>query len=190
MFNTMTLTKIAGGLIGALLFFLLGNWAASGLFATGGGHGDEAHAPGFVIAVHEEEEAEGAAAEAGAQAGTENGTDAAATEAPAVEVAMVGDPKAGEKVYKKCRACHKLEAGVNATGPDLYAIVGRAVAAREDFGYSAPMLALGGVWDAALLDAFLTKPKDVVPGTKMSFSGLRKEADRLNLIAYLETIGG
>ena len=102
-----------------------------------------------------------------------------------------GDAAAGEKVFKKCKACHQVGDGAsNKVGPMLNGIVGKAAGAVEGFKYSDAMLAKGGegmVWDEATLDAFLTKPKDVVPGTKMSFAGLRKEDDRENVIAYLKT---
>ena len=112
----------------------------------------------------------------------------AAETAPAAEaVAMAGDPEAGEKVFKKCAACHALEEGKNKVGPSLFGVVGREVAST-DFKYSDPMHALGGVWTPERLAEYLTKPKDMVPGTKMSFAGLRKEEDRANIIAYLATI--
>lgn len=116
----------------------------------------------------------------------------AAEPAPAAEpvaetAAMAGDPAAGEKVFKKCAACHALEEGKNKIGPSLFAVVGREVGAT-DFKYSDALLALGGVWSAERLDQFLTKPRDMAPGNKMSFAGLRKEEDRANIIAYLATI--
>jgi len=102
-----------------------------------------------------------------------------------------GDAAEGEKVFKKCKACHQVGDGAaNKVGPMLNGIVGKAAGAVEGFKYSDAMLAKGGegmLWDEATLDAFLTKPKDVVPGTKMSFAGLRKEDDRENVIAYLKT---
>lgn len=177
MFDTMTMTKILGAFFGALLFFLLGSWAASGLYATAsGGHGDDGHAvQGYVIAMAETDAGDGHGDTGGEEA--------------VVEL-VAGDPVAGEKVFKKCKACHKLEDGAKAVGPDLFAIVGRDVAARAEFSYSTPMQEMGGVWDAATLNDFLTDPKGMVPGTKMTFKGLPKPADRADVIAYLETIGG
>lgn len=195
MFNTMTLTKAAGGVLTAFLILLLGNWVASSLYSTApGGHGEEQHVAEDGGAAHEEPAAEPAAdpaAEPAAdrvdQAADEPTGEPAAEEEP-VAVAMAGDPAAGEAVFKKCKSCHKLEEGANAVGPDLFGIVGREVASREGFKYSDAMLGFGGVWDAERLAAFLLKPKDLIPGTKMTFSGLRKEEDRADLIAYLATI--
>lgn len=97
-----------------------------------------------------------------------------------------GDAAAGEKVYKKCKTCHSLEAGKNKLGPNLAGIFGRQAGSVEGFKYSAAMASSGIVWDEATLDAFLAKPKDVVPKTKMAFAGLKKEEQRQDLIAYLK----
>lgn len=102
-----------------------------------------------------------------------------------------GDVKKGEKVFKRCKACHKVEEGKHGIGPSLYNIVGRGVAEVEDFKYSKAMAEYGSngeVWDAERLDAFLTKPKKEIKGTKMAFAGLKKESQRVDLIAYLETL--
>ncbi|MEM7211102.1 MAG: cytochrome c family protein [Pseudomonadota bacterium] len=102
-----------------------------------------------------------------------------------------GDVKKGEKVFKRCKACHKVEDGKNGVGPHLFGIVGRAVAGVEDYKYSKAMDAYGAngeVWDAERLDRYLTKPKKEVKGTKMAFAGLKKEKQRVDLQAYLETL--
>ena len=118
----------------------------------------------------------------------------AAPPAPVAVAAEVASAEAGETVFKKCKACHTSEEGGAAkVGPNLWGVFGGAVARREGFNYSEAMqefAAAGNSWDAATLDRYLTKPKDLVPGTKMSFAGLRKEADRQNVIAYLATLGG
>ena len=98
-----------------------------------------------------------------------------------------GDAAKGEKVYKKCKACHALEAGKNKVGPSLAGIVGQDAGMVEGFKYSPAMKESGLVWDDATLDAFLAKPKEVVPKTRMAFPGLKKEQDRLDVIAYLKT---
>lgn len=101
-----------------------------------------------------------------------------------------GDADAGKKVFVKCRACHKMEAGKHGVGPSLHGIVGSAVAAADGYTkYSPAMKAFadGNTWDEATLDAFLEKPKALVKGTKMAFPGLRKPEDRANVIAYLKS---
>lgn len=104
-----------------------------------------------------------------------------------------GDAAEGEKVFKKCQGCHAVgEGATNKSGPALNGIVGAAVGSVEGYRYSAGMLAKkdeGIVWDEESLDAFLTKPKDFVEKTKMSFPGLKDEEDRENVIAYLAQFG-
>lgn len=105
-------------------------------------------------------------------------------------VAMAeGDAAKGEKVFRKCKACHMVgDDAKNRVGPILNGIVGRAAGAEEGFGYSDAMMekaAEGLVWTPENLDEFLKKPRDFVKGTKMSFAGLRKDDDRENIIAYL-----
>ncbi|MBS8261446.1 cytochrome c family protein [Roseibium polysiphoniae] len=101
-----------------------------------------------------------------------------------------GDSAAGEKVFKKCKACHAVGEGAkNKVGPELNAIIGRPIASIEGFKYSKSMIEFGAdgkVWDEETLVAYLTKPKAVVPKTKMAFAGLRKEKDRDNILAYLK----
>jgi cytochrome c len=104
------------------------------------------------------------------------------------ELMASADVGKGARVYKKCAACHKLEAGENATGPYLYGVVGRPKAAADGFGYSGALAAMSGDWTPENLDAFLERPSAYVPGTTMSFSGLRKIEDRVNLIAYLDSL--
>jgi cytochrome c2 len=135
--------------------------------------------------------AEGAPAEE-AMAAVE---EAPAEEAAAEEAAAAApDPElvaAGERVFRQCRACHKVgEDARSGTGPALNGVFGHPAAAVEGFRYSPAMqeAAAGGlVWTAETLDAYLTKPRDFVSGTRMSFAGLRKEEDRAAVIAYLST---
>ena len=101
-----------------------------------------------------------------------------------------GDPALGKKVFAKCQACHSLEAGKNKVGPTLHGVIGRASASEADFTYSDAMKNAHVTWDPDTLDKYLTKPKDMVPGTKMAFPGLPKEKDRADLISYLEQAAG
>lgn len=205
MFDTMTVTKAGGALCGAFLILLLGKWVAEGLYRTGAaGHGEEV-AQAYTV---ETGSADGAAAEAeaGAEAGAAADAGAAAevgATAEADSTAEAGaaggsdfatvfasaDAALGEKVFGKCKACHKLD-GSNATGPYLNGVVGRAVASVEGFRYSDGMKAHGGDWTPEVLETFLANPKGVIAGTKMSFAGLPKVEDRANVIAYLASIGG
>jgi cytochrome c2 len=101
-----------------------------------------------------------------------------------------GDPALGKKVFVKCQACHSLEAGKNKVGPTLHGVIGRASGSEADFSYSDAMKNAHLTWDPETLDKYLTKPKDVVPGTKMTFPGLPKEKDRADLISYLQQAAG
>lgn len=109
------------------------------------------------------------------------------TEETTFEIA--GDAAKGERVFRKCKACHAVgpDAKVK-TGPVLNGILGRTAGIDEDFGYSDVMVQAGAdglVWTPDELAAFLEKPKSYMKGTKMSFAGLRKEAERNDIIAYL-----
>lgn len=112
------------------------------------------------------------------------------TAAGAARAVEAGDPALGKKVFAKCQACHSLEAGKNKVGPSLHGVMGRASGSEADFNYSDAMKNAHLTWDPATLDKYLTKPKEVVPGTKMAFPGLPKEKDRADLISYLEQAAG
>lgn len=105
------------------------------------------------------------------------------------EYTVTGDAAKGERVFKKCMACHAVgEDAKNKVGPALNGILGRTAGTFDDFAYSAAMKDKGAgglVWTPETLAAFLEKPKDYVDGTKMSFAGLRKPDERDDVIAYL-----
>jgi len=105
--------------------------------------------------------------------------------ATSTTVALAGDAKKGKKVFRKCKACHKVKEGKNGAGPSLYQILGANAASVEGFKYSQAMIDSGLVWNAETLTTFLKKPKALVPGTKMAFGGLKKEKQIVDLIAYL-----
>ncbi len=165
MLDTMTFTKAAGGVCGALLVFLLGKWAAEEMFHVAA-HGEAS----YVIEVADSGEAE---------------------ETEEVDFATVlasASVEDGAKVFRKCSACHKLAQGENGTGPYLYGVVGRTKAAADGFGYSDALASMGGEWTPENLSAFLEKPSSYTPGTSMSFAGLRKVEDRADVIAYLDSL--
>jgi cytochrome c len=105
-----------------------------------------------------------------------------------------GDAAKGEKIFKKCQACHTVEKdGPNRVGPNLYGIFERGVAAKAGYNYSAAMkkkAAEGLKWNDDTLFTYLEKPQAMVPGTNMTFPGIPKPEDRKNLIAYLEKATG
>ena len=98
----------------------------------------------------------------------------------------MGDIASGEKIFKKCAACHSIiKGGKNAIGPALYNVVGRKVGAVEDYKYSKALAAYEKEWTFEELNGFLKKPAKYIKGTKMAYAGLRKEADRASVIKYL-----
>ncbi len=169
MFDTMTITKASAGLLGAWLVFLLIGWGGETIY--GGGHGGGHEEQAYVI-------------DTGASEGGTGG------ETETVDVAAIlaaGDAAAGEGAFRACQSCHKLD-GTNATGPHLDGIVGRQIAGVADFDYSDAMKEHSGdSWTPENLYLFLQNPKAYVPGTKMTYAGMRKDTDRANLIAYLAT---
>ncbi len=98
----------------------------------------------------------------------------------------LGDIAHGEKVFKKCAACHSIiKGGKNAIGPALYNVVGRKVGGIEDYKYSKALTAYDRSWTFEELNGFLIKPAKWIKGTKMAYAGLRKEKDRASVIKYL-----
>lgn len=97
----------------------------------------------------------------------------------------------GKKLFARCKACHTLEeGGPDRIGPNLHGIIGRTAGTKEGFKYSDSMKQHGAdglVWSHDTLTTYLKKPSDMVPGTIMAFPGLKKDEDRANLIAYLES---
>ncbi|WP_299484336.1 cytochrome c family protein [uncultured Roseibium sp.] len=105
-----------------------------------------------------------------------------------VQAGAEGDPTKGERVFKKCAACHAVgESAKNKVGPQLNGIVGAPWGRIEGYKYSKNLVELsdGKVWDEDTLVVYLTKPKDLIPKGKMAFAGLRKEQERADVIAYL-----
>ena len=99
-----------------------------------------------------------------------------------------GDPALGKAQFNKCAACHSIKEGENKIGPSLHGIVGRPSHSIANFNYSDAMKNYNVTWDPATLDHYLADPRGVVQGTKMIFPGLKKDDERANLIAYLETL--
>ena len=166
--------KIAGAILFALLVsFGLGIFSGL-IFQT-----ERPESPGYVIAVTTEE-----------GAGDSGG--AAAAPQPIAVLLQTADEKAGAASAKKCLACHTLASGEpNKVGPNLYGVVNRPIAAHEGYEYSDAMKAHAqeaSTWTYDNLSTFLHDPKGTVPGTKMTFAGLKDDKERANVIAYLRTL--
>ncbi len=98
----------------------------------------------------------------------------------------LGDISHGEKVFKKCSACHLVnKGGENKIGPALYGVLGRKVASKQDYKYSKAMAGYDKDWTFEEMNGYLKKPQSYIKGTKMAFAGLRKERDRASVILYL-----
>ena len=143
---------------------------------------EEAKAPPAEEAAHATATA-APAAEAAPQAA------AAAPKVPVAEMVAQADADKGKRVFNKCKACHTIEqGGKNGIGPNLWKVVGRQPGTHEGFKYSDALTGLKDPWTLESLSAFLLKPKDYAPGTKMTFVGLKKDSDRANLLAFLQTL--
>ncbi|KJV10461.1 hypothetical protein VZ95_04710 [Elstera litoralis] len=101
-----------------------------------------------------------------------------------------GDAAAGLKVYTtKCKICHSVDAsGKNGVGPGLNGVFGRTAGTKEGFAYSPAMKAMGTVWSADTIKAYVANPKDSVPGNKMAFVGIKNPDELENLMAYLKEV--
>ncbi len=106
------------------------------------------------------------------------------------EILAMGDITHGEKIFKKCSACHVIASGgKNMIGPNLWGVIGRQAASIPDYNYSKAMIAYGKEWSFEEMNAYLIKPRAYVKGTKMAFAGLRKEKDRASVILYMNSKG-
>ena len=137
-------------------------------------HVDKPKTPGYVVEVEQVTEASTVTSEI-----TEDKVDIATLMA-------LGDVASGEKIFKKCAACHSIiKGGKNNIGPALYNVVGRQSGAIKDYKYSKALVGHGKVWSFEELNGYLLKPAKWIKGTKMAFAGLRKEKDRASVIKYL-----
>ena len=100
----------------------------------------------------------------------------------------MGDLAHGEKVFKKCTACHMIAVdGKNKIGPNLWGVIGRTAGAIDDYNYSKAMKAYAKEWTFEEMNSYLIKPQAYIKGTKMAFAGLRKEKDRASVILYMNS---
>ena len=161
--------------------FLMGAAALASLatLSACGGGANEAEAPAP------------AATETAAAVETPAATETPAAEAAAADATMeyasfTTDVAAGEKVFASCRTCHVFDDGVNRVGPSLYKVVGRKSGSVAGYNYSEANKNSGVTWTTDVLFEYLEDPKGFMPGTKMSYPGVKNAQDRANLVAYLE----
>lgn len=169
---SLEFNKVAAAILGSMVFAM-----GTGLLADVIYSSEAPETPGFDVAVAEGEAAGGEA-------------EVAAVEPIAVRLASA-TVENGLKVSRGCASCHDFEkGGPNKTGPNLWETVNRKPGTHEGYSYSGAMVEYGNthVWDFEQLDAFLANPKEVVPGTKMGYAGLRNPEDRADLIAYLQSL--
>jgi cytochrome c len=172
--SNLTFNKIAGAGLATALAIVGLREVTTGLFSS------EAPAkPGYLI----EATVEGGEGAAVADVMPDFGT-----------VIPVADIKAGEAVFAKCQSCHNVaNGGANGTGPNLWGVIGQKPGSHAGFAYSAAMTDFGtkhAVWNDTQMYEFLKAPQKYISGTKMSFVGLKKSEDRVNMIAYLRAQGG
>ena len=169
--SDLTFNKVAGAVLATGLAVVGLREASAIVFAP---HAPET--PGYAIAIPEET---GGAAPA--EAPIDWGT-----------VLPIADVAAGEASFAKCVSCHTIaQGGANGTGPNLHGILGKKSGQHAGFAYSPVMIEHGthGVWTFQETSEFLKAPQKHLPGTKMTFVGLKKAEDRINLLAYLNTQG-
>ena len=109
---------------------------------------------------------------------------------PIATLLAAADPAKGADVFKKCAACHTIEAGgPNGIGPNLHGVMGAAIGQGKGYGFSDALKGVGGAWDWEKMNAWLLSPRKFAPGTKMTFAGLSNGQDRANILAYLNQQG-
>jgi cytochrome c len=164
--NSFELNKVLGAILGTCLITLALNIGAGALFAP-----EKAAKPGYAIAV---------------KAGEGGEKKEASQEVPLPVRLAKASVEKGQATAKQCQACHTFEkGGPNRVGPNLYGIVGENRGEGRGFNFSAAMKAKGGKWTFDELDKFLTDPRGYVPGTAMTFAGLKSDQQRADVIDFL-----
>ncbi|MEE2720605.1 MAG: cytochrome c family protein [Pseudomonadota bacterium] len=167
--SSFELNKIIGAVLLAVLVMVVISKFGDNLVTTGGGHGAE---------------------EVTVTAKAKKPKKAEPVQ-PILGMLVSADAAAGKKAFGKCKACHSIEnGGKNGIGPNLWNVVNANRGAKDGFKYSSALVAKEGKWTYESLNAFIAKPKAYIPGTKMSFAGVKKTPDRTNIVAYLRSLAG
>jgi cytochrome c len=170
--------KLSVGLGSAILVALFSILVANLFY-----HNKKPEKRGFVVEIKPQNESIN-------NAGVKKSAELSSKSSKSIDIATLiknADLKAGERVFKKCKACHAVQKdGKNKIGPNLYNIVGAKKAAVSGFSYSSALKAKGGSWTIKDLDLWLENPREFASGTKMTFAGLKKQKDRANVIAYIK----
>lgn len=171
--SDLTFNKVAGAVLATGLAIFGLRELSSGIFGN-----EKVEKPGFAVEVAEETGGGAAAADTPPDWGT---------------VLPTADIAAGKAVFAKCQSCHTdSSGGPNGTGPNLWGLLGRKPGGHAGFAYSPAMTEFGAknpVWDYEHVYEFVKSPQKYMPGTKMTFVGLKQQQDRINLIAYLHSQG-
>jgi len=168
--NSFEINKILGALLGTCLVLMAVHLASGAIFST-----PAPAKPGYEIAVKEEKPGQGEAAKPAEQ--------------PIETLLASASVEHGAQVAKQCGTCHNFQEGQGPkVGPDLYGVVGRQVASKPGFNYSAALKAKGGTWTFEELNKWLLDPRADVPGTAMTFAGLANGKQRADVIAYLNSL--
>lgn len=174
--NSSYMNMMAGAFLGTVFVLFSISLISEGLF-----HSEAPEKPGYVIEAAESSSSGGQAP-------------AKAELADISPLLASADVVKGEKVFKKCAACHTVDdGGANKVGPNLWDIVNRPLGEYAGFNYSSALVAFAAetpTWDYEALNKFLAKPKAYIKGTAMGFAGVKKEQERADLIAYLRSLAG
>jgi cytochrome c len=172
--SDLTFNKVAGAVLATGLAIVGLRELSSGMFSQ-----EKVEKPGYAVEVVADSAGGAAVADVPPDWGT---------------VLPTADVAAGEAVFAKCKSCHSAEqGGPNGTGPDLWGVEGRKPGSHAGFAYSAAMTEFGAkqpIWDYEHIYEFVKNPQKYLPGTKMTFVGLKQPQDRINVIAYLHSKGG
>lgn len=165
--DSFEVNKIFGAFVGALGVYVALNIITEGIFSHGH-HGEHTLAYSLEIEETSAEPEE-------------------VVETPPLPVLLASaSAGAGERVFNKCKSCHKIEPdGANGVGPALYGVMGRAIGGVDGYNYSDALAGLDQVWDWDAMDGFLEAPKDWAPGTKMGFAGIRDAEERADLLLWM-----